>query len=54
MNLAGKRKMVAIVAIMYKIINYVFAVLRDQKEYELRPPALHEHEQRHLKIKLVA
>ena len=31
----GKKKKVAIGAVMHKILNYVFAVLRDQKPYEL-------------------
>lgn len=40
-NLNGKKKKVALVAIMHKIINYIFAILRNQKEYEQRLPKLH-------------
>ena len=40
-NLNGKKKKVALVAIMHKLINYIFAVLRDQKEYEQRLPKIH-------------
>ena len=40
-NLAGKKKKVALVAVMHKIINYIFAVLRNQKVYEQRNPKLH-------------
>lgn len=40
-NLTGKKKKVALVAIMHKLINYIFAVLRDQKEYEQRLPKIH-------------
>ena len=41
-NLEGKKKKVAIVAIMHKLINYIFAVLRDQKKYEQRQPQIHK------------
>ena len=40
-NLSGKKSKVALGAIMHKIINYIFAVLRDQKPYEVRDPKLH-------------
>ncbi|MGO5067103.1 transposase, partial [Clostridium sp. LCP25S3_F8] len=40
-NLKGKKKKVALVAIIHKLINYIFAVLRDQKEYEQRSPKIH-------------
>lgn len=40
-NLANKKPKVALGAIMHKLVNYIFAVLRDQKEYELRAPDLH-------------
>ena len=40
-NLNGKKKKVALVAIMHKLINYIFAILRNQKEYEQRLPKLH-------------
>jgi transposase len=40
-NLNGKKKKVALVAIMHKLVNYIFAVLRNQKEYEQRLPKIH-------------
>lgn len=40
-NLKGKSKKVGLVAIMHKLINYIFAVLRNQKEFELREPVIH-------------
>lgn len=36
-----KKKKVALVAIIHKIIKYMFAILRDQKEYECRNPKIH-------------
>lgn len=36
-----KKKKVAIIAIMHKIVKYIFAILREQKEYEYRPPKMH-------------
>lgn len=41
-NLTGKKKKVALVAVMHKLINYIFAVLRNQKEYEQRLPKVHQ------------
>lgn len=41
-NLNGKKKKVALVAIMHKLINYIFAVLRDGKDYEQRLPQIHQ------------
>ena len=41
-NLKGKKAKVALVAIMHKIIKYLFAVLRNQQEYQLRDPKLHQ------------
>jgi len=41
-NLKGKKAKVALVAIMHKLINYLFAVLRNQQEYQLRDPKIHE------------
>ena len=38
----GKKKKVALAAVMHKLINYIFAVLRDQKPYELRQPDVHK------------
>jgi transposase len=40
-NLTGKKKKVAIGAIMHKILKYIFAVLRDQVPYEFREPRIH-------------
>ncbi|WP_368487541.1 IS110 family transposase [Clostridium sp. BJN0013] len=40
-NLNGKKKKVALCAIMHKLVKYIFAVLRDQKPYEIREPKLH-------------
>ena len=40
-NLTGKKKKVAIGAIMHKILKYIFAILRDQKPYEIREPKIH-------------
>lgn len=37
----SKPKMVALGAIMHKVCNIIFAVLRDQKSFELRSPAVH-------------
>lgn len=39
-NLKGKKSKVALVAIMHKILNYIFAVLRNQKPFELRDPRI--------------
>jgi len=41
-NMNGKKPKVALVAIMHKIINYIFAVLRNQTPFELRDPKLHQ------------
>jgi transposase len=41
-NLKGKKAKVALVAVMHKLIKYIFAVLRDQQEYQVRDPKLHE------------
>ena len=46
-NMAGKAKKVGLTAIMHKLVNYIFAVLRDQKPYEIRDPRIHN--QMHLK-----
>ncbi len=40
-SLKDKKKKVALGAVMHKLVNYIFASLRDQKEYELRSPKLH-------------
>ena len=41
-NLKGKKSKVALVAIMHKILNYIFAVLRNQTPFEQRDPKLHK------------
>jgi transposase len=41
-NLKGKKAKVALVAVMHKLIKYIFAVLRDQQEYQVRDPKLHQ------------
>lgn len=40
-NLNGKSKKVGLVAVMHKLINYIFSILKNQKEYELRDPKIH-------------
>lgn len=37
----AKKKKVALVAIMHKLLHYIFAVLRDQKPFEVRRPEVH-------------
>jgi transposase len=37
----SKKKKATIVAVMHKLVNYIFAVLRDQKNFELRAPDTH-------------
>jgi transposase len=41
-NMKGKKSKVALVAIMHKIINYIFAVLRNQTPFEQRDPKIHK------------
>jgi transposase len=41
-NLKGKKAKVALVAVMHKLIKYLFAVLRNQQEYQIRDPKLHQ------------
>jgi len=41
-NQGNKAKKVALGAIMHKIVNYIFAVLRDQNEYIERSPKIHK------------
>jgi hypothetical protein len=41
-NLKGKKSKVGLVAIMHKLIKYLFAVLRNQQEYQVRDPKLHQ------------
>jgi len=38
----SKKKKVALVAVMHKLLHYIFAVLRDQKPFELRKPEDHQ------------
>lgn len=40
-NLNGKKNKVALGAIMHKIVNYIFAVIRDKQPYEERKPQIH-------------
>lgn len=41
-NLNGKKAKVSLVAIMHKLLNYIFAILRNQKPFKLRNPQIHE------------
>ncbi len=41
-NLNGKKAKVALVAIMHKLLNYIFAVLRNQEPFKLRDPKIHK------------
>ena len=41
-NLKGKKAKVALIAIMHKIIKYIFAILKNQEAYQLRDPKLHQ------------
>ena len=41
-NLNGKKAKVALGAIMHKILNYIFAVLRNQTPFEVRDPRIHK------------
>ncbi|HEY8804162.1 MAG TPA: transposase [Clostridium sp.] len=41
-NLNGKKTKVALVTVMHKLIKYIFAVLRNQQEYQVRDPKLHQ------------
>ena len=38
----NKKKKVALVAVMHKLLHYIFAVLRDQKPFEFRIPEDHQ------------
>mgnify|MGYP003586878939 FL=1 len=52
----NKKKKVALVAVMHKLLNYIFAVLRDEKPFALRSPNDHQT-WRHVKettLKLVS
>lgn len=50
-NMTGKAKKVGLVAVMHKIVKYIFAVLRDQTPYEVREPKIHS--QMHLRSKSI-
>lgn len=41
-NLKGKKPKVALVAVMHKLIKYIFAVLKNQQEFQIREPKLHQ------------
>lgn len=41
-NLKGKKKKVALGAVMNKLIKYIFSILKNQKPYEIRNPKIHE------------
>lgn len=38
----NKKKKVALVAVMHKLLHYIYAVLRDQKSFEIRKPEDHQ------------
>ena len=38
----NKKKKVALVAVMHKLLHYIFAVLRDEKAFEFRSPQDHQ------------
>ena len=40
-NMNGKSKKVGIVAVMKKLLGYIFSILKNQKSYEIRHPELH-------------
>jgi transposase len=48
----AKKNKVALVAIMHKLVHYIFAILRDQKPYEVREPK--DHQLNHLLAKAAA
>ena len=39
---ANKKKKVALVVVMHKLLHYMFAVLRDGKPYQVRKPEQHQ------------
>ncbi len=41
-NLKGKAKKVAFIAVMHKLLKYIFSVLKKQKPFEMRDPRIHE------------
>jgi len=50
----SKAKMVALVAVMHKITNIVFAILRDHKKFELKTPEQHCNNYQKLNLLSVA
>ena len=40
-NMNGKSKKVGLVAVMKKLLGYIFSILKNQKSYEIRNPELH-------------
>jgi len=40
-NMKGKKAKVALVAVMHKLIKYIYAVLKNQQEYQIRDPKVH-------------
>lgn len=40
-NMNGKSKKVGIVAVMKKLLSYIFSILKNQKSYAIRTPELH-------------
>ncbi|MGL5255410.1 MAG: hypothetical protein ACRC76_00120, partial [Proteocatella sp.] len=40
-NMNGKSKKVGLVAVMKKLLVYIFSILKNQKAYEIRTPELH-------------
>lgn len=52
-KIISKKKKVALVAVMHKLLHYIFAVLREQKPFEIRKPE--DHRLKHMgQLKLVA
>lgn len=43
LKIKSKPKKVAIIAVMHKLVNYIFAVLRDRKPFEIIPPEKHNN-----------
>ncbi|MDD2447545.1 MAG: IS110 family transposase, partial [Tissierellia bacterium] len=41
-KLKGKKKKVCLVAIMNKLLRYIFSVLKNQKPYEVRDSRIHQ------------
>ena len=41
-KILSKKKKVALVAVMHKLLHYIFAVIRDQKSFEFRSPEDHK------------